>query len=96
MELLKELRNLNPIDLLPTPPALSERYTGLTMGEHAEEMAQNFGISREAQDQFAIASHHKAHAAVASGLLADEVMTVQTPSGPAGTDNIIRAWHVNV
>jgi acetyl-CoA acyltransferase len=91
MALLQELRNLNPIDLLPTPPALSERYTGLTMGEHAEEMAQNFGISREAQDQFAIASHHKAHAAVAAGLLADEVMTVQTPSGQASADNIIRA-----
>lgn len=90
LELLKELRNLNPMDLLPSPPALTERYTGLTMGEHAEEMAQNFGISRADQDAFAMQSHAKAHAATQAGLLQDEVMTVQTPKGPVSQDNIIR------
>jgi acetyl-CoA acyltransferase len=90
LALLKELRNLNPMDLLPSPPALTERYTGLTMGEHAEEMAQNFGISRADQDAFSLASHAKAHAATEAGLLKDEIMTVQTPKGPVSQDNIIR------
>jgi len=88
--LLKELAKINPMDLLPTPPALTERYTGLTMGEHAEEMAQNFGIRREDQDAFAMESHAKAHKAVSSGLLANEIMTVQTPKGPVSADNLIR------
>lgn len=88
--LLKELKNLNPLDLFPTPPALTERYTGKTMGEHAEEMAQNFSISRQDQEAFAVASHRKAAAALDAGLMADEIMTVQTPKGPVTQDNIVR------
>lgn len=91
MGLLKELSQINPMDLLPTPPALTERYTGLTMGEHAEEMAQNFSIRREDQDAFAMESHKKAHAALQSGALAEEIMTVQTPKGPFSADNLIRS-----
>ncbi len=90
LDLLKKLRNLNPLDLFPTPPALTERYTGLTMGEHAEETAQAFGITRQAQEAFAIGSHRKAHGAVQQGLVAEEIMTVQTPKGPVSADNIIR------
>jgi len=91
LDLVKELRNLNPVDLFPTPPAISERYTGKTMGEHAEEMAQNFRISRQAQEALAIESHKKASAAVAAGLTAEEVMVVQTPKGPYSKDNLIRS-----
>ncbi len=90
MTLLRELTQINPVDLLPTAPALTERYTGKTMGEHAEEMAQNFGISRQSQDEFSIASHQKAAAAVAAGHVAAETMTVQTPKGPVSEDNVIR------
>jgi acetyl-CoA acyltransferase len=90
MGLVKELAHLNPMDFLPTAPSISERYTGKTMGEHAEEMAQNFGISRRSQEDLAIASHKKAAAATQSGKLANEIMTVQTPKGPVGTDNLIR------
>ena len=91
IDLFKKLRGLNPLDLLPTPPALTERYTGKTMGEHAEEMAQNFGITRAAQEELAMQSHQKAYAAVQGGLLADEIMTVQTPKGPISADNLIRS-----
>ncbi len=90
LALLKKLRDINPLDLFPTPPALTERYTGLTMGEHAEETAQAFGITRQAQEDFAIASHRKAYGAVQQGLVAEEVITVQTPKGPVSADNIIR------
>ncbi|MFZ4577977.1 MAG: acetyl-CoA C-acyltransferase [Myxococcota bacterium] len=88
--LLRELATINPLDLLPTPPALTERYTGRTMGEHAEEMAQNFGIRRVDQEALAIESHRKASVALKSGLLADEIMTVQTPKGPVSKDNLVR------
>ncbi len=91
LALLKELGKVNPMDLLPSPPALTERFTGMTMGEHAEEMAQNFGISRASQDEFSMRSHQKANAATQAGLLKDEIMTVQTPKGPVSQDNIIRA-----
>lgn len=91
LDLVKKLRGLNPLDFLPSPPALTERYTGKTMGEHAEEMAQNFGITRAAQEELAMQSHQKAYAAVQAGLTADEVMTVQTPKGPVNTDNLIRS-----
>ncbi len=90
MGLIKELAHMNPMDFFPTPPALTERYTGKTMGEHAEEMAQNFSISRRSQEELAISSHKKAAAAVQSGKLASEIMTVQTPKGPVSTDNLIR------
>ncbi len=90
MDLLKEVSQLNPVDFFPTPPSISERYTGKTMGEHAEEMAQNFAISRRSQEELAIASHKKAAAAVQSGKLAGEIITVQTPTGPVSTDNLIR------
>ena len=90
LALLKEAATLNPADFFPTPPSISERYTGKTMGEHAEEMAQNFGISRRAQDELAIESHRKAAAALQQGKVAGEIMTVQTPKGPVGADNLIR------
>lgn len=90
MALLKAATELHPTDFFPTPPALTERYTGKTMGEHAEEMAQNFAISRRDQEELAIASHRKAAAAVNSGKLAQEIMTVQTPQGPVSADNLIR------
>lgn len=70
---------LSPKDLLPVPPALKERSTGLTMGEHAERMAQDNGITREAQDAFAHESHVRAAAAWADGRFAQEVMTVHVP-----------------
>ncbi|MSP92087.1 MAG: acetyl-CoA C-acyltransferase [Myxococcales bacterium] len=91
LALVRELSSVNPLDLLPTPPALTERFTGLTMGEHAEQMAQNFGITRAAQEEFAIGSHRKAHAATQAGLLRDEIVTIQTPRGPVAADNLIRA-----
>lgn len=91
MDLLKKASGLNPLDFLPSPPALTERYTGLTMGQHAEEMAQNFAIARQDQEALAIASHKNAYAAVQAGLIAPELITVQTPKGPVNADNLIRS-----
>jgi acetyl-CoA acyltransferase len=50
----------------------------ITMGHTAEEVAKRFGVSREDQDRFALASHQKAAAAVVSGKFRDEIAPVTT------------------
>jgi acetyl-CoA acyltransferase len=85
---------VRPKDLAPDAPAIAESTTGLTRGESAEKMAKEIGISREAQDKFALQSHHRAAEATASGRFKDEVMTVVSPSDYETiieTDNLVRA-----
>lgn len=61
-------------------PAIFERDENLGMaygmGMTAEKVAQQWKISREAQDEFALASHQKALAALASGEFKDEICAV--------------------
>jgi acetyl-CoA C-acetyltransferase len=49
------------------------------MGITAENIAEKYGISREAQDEFAQASQSKAGAAIESGALSDEIFNVEIP-----------------
>lgn len=49
-----------------------------SMGVTAELVAEKYGISREDQDAFAVASHAKAAAAIAAGKFADEIIPVET------------------
>src|SRR5881398_2985415 len=91
---LGQFTRIRPKDLVPDAPAIAESTTGLTMGESAEKMAKENGISREAQDKFALQSHTRAAAATASGRFKDEVMTVVVPPSfekTVETDNLIRA-----
>jgi len=84
---------VRPKDLAPDAPAIAESTTGLTMGESAEKMAKENGITREAQDRFALQSHHRAAEATASGRFKEEVMPVVVPPGydtVVETDNLIR------
>ena len=84
---------IRPKDLAPDAPAIAESTTGLTMGESAEKMAKENGITREAQDKFALQSHHRAAAATASGRFKDEVMSVVVPpsfDNVVDSDNLIR------
>ncbi|MGE0712404.1 MAG: acetyl-CoA C-acyltransferase FadI [Planctomycetota bacterium] len=85
-------RGLGPRDLLPTPPALTEPSTGLTMGESAEKMAKENGISRADQDALAHESHQKAARAWAEGFFDDLVMPVYVPPSyeACDRDNIFR------
>jgi acetyl-CoA acyltransferase len=89
---LKLLSTLRPVDLLPVPPAVKEYSTGLTMGDSAEQMAKDYGISRQAQDEFAHMSHVNAARAWQEGKLADEVMTAFVPPAqkPFEKDNNVR------
>jgi acetyl-CoA acyltransferase len=87
-----------PGDLLPRAPKVAERSTGQVMGEAAEEMARRNEISRAAQDQFAVRSHQRAAAAIASGRFAREVVPIAIPGGDSTatathlhTDTLVRA-----
>ena len=64
---------LRPRDFVPEPPAIAEPSTGLTMGEHCELMVKEWEISRETQDEIALRSHQRAHAATLDGRLRAEI-----------------------
>jgi acetyl-CoA acyltransferase len=76
---VKALSSLRPKHLAPQPPALEEYSTGLTMGQSAEKMARENGISREDQDRYALESHRRAVEASEKGVFADEVMAFPVP-----------------
>jgi acetyl-CoA acyltransferase len=60
-------------------PWLMDHYpdTYLNMGLTAENMAKKYGITREQADEFSLASHQKALAAMASGRFRDEIVPVE-------------------
>jgi acetyl-CoA acyltransferase len=60
-------------------PALERRYGVDSMPETAENVAEEFGISREDQDRFAAWSQTKTAAAQANGNLAEEIVAVAVP-----------------
>ncbi|MDH3457953.1 MAG: acetyl-CoA C-acyltransferase FadI [Gemmatimonadota bacterium] len=70
---VKLLSGFRPKDLVPVSPAIAEPSTGESMGESAEKMAKLNGISRQAQDEFAVRSHRLAHAATEDGRLIAEI-----------------------
>jgi len=67
------LARTRPRDLVPVTPAIAEPSTGETMGQSAEKMAKENGITREAQDRLALLSHQRAAAATADGRLTAEI-----------------------
>jgi 3-oxoadipyl-CoA thiolase len=52
-----------------------------SMGETAENVAERYGIGREAQDEYALRSHRRAMAASEGGLFAEEIVPVEVPQG---------------
>ena len=60
------------------------------MGVAAENIATRFKVSRERQDAFALQSHRRAVAAKYSGLFDDELLPVNTPTGPISEDTCPR------
>lgn len=67
-------------------PAVSNRTTGMSMGEHTEITAKVWNVSREAQDQIALESHQRAVAAWDRGFFNDLVI----PFGDVRRDTIPR------
>jgi acetyl-CoA acyltransferase len=82
---LAALARTRPRDLVPVAPAVAEPSTGETMGQSAEKMAKENGITREAQDRLSLQSHQRAAAATADGRMAAEIAPW---FGGRGTDEI--------
>ena len=89
---LELLKGLSPSDLLPEAPSIAEFTTGEVMGESADKLAAMFGVSREAQDEYALRSHRQAAWARDEGLLAEELVPASVPPdfSPITADNGIR------
>jgi len=77
---------LRPRDLVPVTPAIAEPSTGESMGQSAEKMAKENGITREDQDRIAAMSHHRAAAGTADGRLTSEIVPW---FGGAGMDIVV-------
>ncbi|MGD0485110.1 MAG: acetyl-CoA C-acyltransferase FadI [Gemmatimonadales bacterium] len=91
---LAVLARTRPRDLVPVTPAIAEPSTGMTMGQSAEKMAKENGISREAQDRFALRSHQLAATGTADGRLTAEIAPAFVPPRfdvVVTSDNGIRA-----
>lgn len=90
---LKAFAGLRPRDIIPVTPAIAEPSTGETMGQSAERMAKENGITREAQDRWALRSHRLAAAGTEDGRLLREIAPIFVPpdySEMIGRDNGIR------
>ena len=70
---LKHLLRVRPGHLAPAIPRNEEPRTGLSMGEHQARTAAQWGITREAQDELAMRSHHNLAAAYERGFQDDLV-----------------------
>ena len=80
-------KGFNLGELAPVAPSTQEPRTGLSMGEHCELMARQWGITREAQDELALASHKNASKAYDEGFHDDLVV----PFAGVLKDNNVRA-----
>ena len=84
---LKAFKGFSFGEFAPVAPSTQEPRTGLSMGEHCELMAKQWGISRHEQDEWALASHRKAAAAYDAGFHDDLVV----PCAGIVRDNNVRA-----
>jgi len=74
-------------ELAPVAPSTQEPRTGLSMGEHCELMARQWGITRAEQDELALASHQNAAKAYEQGFHDDLIV----PFAGVLKDNNVRA-----
>lgn len=84
----RQLRKLRMRDIRLAVPAVKERTTGKSMGQHAEEMAREWEIPRPDQDELAVASHHRAAEAAGRGFF--RPLLVSPGTFPVDADTIPR------
>ncbi|HZR35486.1 MAG TPA: acetyl-CoA C-acyltransferase [Nevskia sp.] len=83
---VQHLADLKPGDVRLYIPAVTNRTSGMSMGEHTEITVKEWGIGREPQDQLALQGHQRAVAAWERGFFDDLVI----PVGEARRDTIPR------
>jgi acetyl-CoA C-acetyltransferase len=86
-EKLKAFKGFSFGELAPVAPSTQEPRTGLSMGQHCELMAREWGIAREAQDALALKSHQNAARAYDEGFHDDLIV----PCAGVLKDNNVRA-----
>ena len=87
MDKVKTLATVRPSDLAPEVPRAAEPRTGLNMGQHQALTTAHWGITRQAQDELAAASHHNLAKAWDAGFFDDLV----TPYLGLTRDQTLRA-----
>lgn len=85
---VRALADVRPGHLAPVVPAIAEPSTGESMGESAERMAKENGITREEQDRWALRSHRLALQGTEDGRLTSEIVTTWVP--PRFEDSVSR------
>jgi len=80
----KRLRHSELLDSLWE--GLTDPYCGQLMGRTAENLAEEFGITRQEQDRFAVESHRRAFRAIREGRFKDETMPLTIPKLVAGRE----------
>jgi acetyl-CoA C-acetyltransferase len=73
---LSALRKLRASDIRLFVPEVKNRVTGRSMGEHTEDMAKTWNISRYEQDELALKSHRDAVAAQDRGFFSDLIVPI--------------------
>ncbi|AEJ41950.1 beta-ketoadipyl CoA thiolase [Sulfobacillus acidophilus TPY] len=71
-------------------PRLAEMYYPYSMGETAENLAEKFHISRQAQDEWALRSHQRAVQAQQEGIFEEEIVPVPVTDPKTGTVTWVR------
>ncbi len=71
----------------------NDPLSGLVMGETAENLAHQYQVSRDEQDQYALQSQFRAHKAIESGRFDDEVMPLQVKDGKGKAQVFARDEH---
>ncbi|KAA0976540.1 acetyl-CoA C-acetyltransferase [Paeniglutamicibacter gangotriensis] len=84
---LKAISRIRPRDLAPNAPGTGEPRTGLSMGDHQAITTKAWKISREAQDELALASHKNLAAAYERNFFDDLI----TPFAGVSKDTNLRA-----
>ncbi|MFI5199816.1 MAG: thiolase family protein [Candidatus Limnocylindrales bacterium] len=69
-------------------PRLAERHKPEAMGETGENVAERWGVGRERQDAFALASHQKAIAAIEAGRFDSQIVPVEVGGRP-GAESVL-------
>lgn len=68
-----------PSFLIPETPEISDPICGLTMGQTAENLSNDFHVTRAEQDEFSHMSQERAAKAIASGIFAEEIVPIPIP-----------------
>ena len=61
--------------------ALSDPFEGMHMGVTAENVASEYGLNRELQDEFALESHQRASRAIKNGLFKEQILPIEVKKG---------------